>query len=149
MRKIDPKELTQNVFSAIGDQWMLITAGTEDRCNTMTASWGGLGVIWGAPAATCYIRPQRYTKEFVDRSDDFTLSFFGEERRDALKVCGSTSGRDTDKVLDAGLSPMQVDGSMAFEETQLVIVCHKLYAQQLDKACFTAPEVYGENYPGC
>ena len=74
MRKIDPKTLDKNIFSAIGDQWMLITAGTADRCNTMTASWGGLGVIWNAPSATCYIRPQRYTKEFVDREDYFTLS---------------------------------------------------------------------------
>lgn len=65
MRRIDPKNLDKNVFTAIGEQWMLITAGTPEKCNTMTASWGGLGVIWNAPAATCYIRPQRYTKEFA------------------------------------------------------------------------------------
>lgn len=145
--EIDPKDLQFNPFEMIGDDWMLVTAGNDSAFNTMTASWGELGVLWGRPVATCFIRPQRYTKEFVDQSDDFTLSFFGEEQRDALKVCGSTSGRDTDKVLDAGLSPMQVDGSMAFEEAQLVIVCHKLYAQQLDKACFTAPRVYEDNYP--
>ena len=80
-QKVDPKTLDLNPFAAIGSQWMLITAGTPDHCNTMTASWGGLGVIWGAPAATCYIRPQRYTKEFVDREDYFTLAFFGEESR--------------------------------------------------------------------
>ena len=102
MRKIDPKTLNQNVFSAIGEQWMLITAGTADRCNTMTASWGGLGVIWGAPAATCYIRPQRYTKEFVDQEEYFTLSFLGEESRKALQLCGSKSGRDTDKIKECG-----------------------------------------------
>ena len=76
-KKIAPKELKENPFSLIGDKWMLITAGTEERCNTMTASWGGLGVIWGAPAATCYIRPQRYTKEFIDQEEYFTLTFFG------------------------------------------------------------------------
>ena len=97
MPKIDPKQLDKNVFSAIGDQWMLITAGTADRCNTMTASWGGLGVIWGAPAATCYIRPQRYTKEFVDREEYFTLAFFGEESRKALQLCGSKSGRSEER----------------------------------------------------
>ena len=102
MRKIDPKTLDKNIFSAIGDQWMLITAGTADRCNTMTASWGGLGVIWNAPSATCYIRPQRYTKEFVDREDYFTLSFFGEEHRKALQLCGSKSGREVDKVKECG-----------------------------------------------
>ena len=75
--RIDPKELNQNVFSMIGEQWMLVTAGTAERCNTMTASWGGLGVLWGKPVATVYIRPQRYTLEFVEREDCFTLSFFG------------------------------------------------------------------------
>ena len=79
--RIDPKELNQNVFSMIGEQWMLVTAGTVERCNTMTASWGGLGVLWGAPAATIYLRPQRYTKEFVDREEYFTLAFFGEDIR--------------------------------------------------------------------
>ena len=73
--RIDPKELNQNVFSMIGEQWMLVTAGTAERCNTMTASWGGLGVLWGKPVATVYIRPQRYTLEFVEREDCFTLSF--------------------------------------------------------------------------
>ena len=71
MKKIDVKSLQDNVFSLIGDRWMLITAGTAERCNTMTASWGGLGVLWGAPAATIYLRPQRYTKEFVDREELF------------------------------------------------------------------------------
>lgn len=71
--RIDPKELNQNVFSMIGEQWMLVTAGTAERCNTMTASWGGLGVLWGKPVATVYIRPQRYTLEFVEREDCFTL----------------------------------------------------------------------------
>ena len=84
--RIDPKELNQNVFSMIGEQWMLVTAGTAERCNTMTASWGGLGVLWGKPVATVYIRPQRYTLEFVEREDCFTLSFFGEEYRDALAL---------------------------------------------------------------
>ena len=71
--KVDPKTLDFNVFSAIGDQWMLITAGTKDKCNTMTASWGGLGILWGAPMALAYIRPQRYTRQFVDDKESFTL----------------------------------------------------------------------------
>jgi flavin reductase (DIM6/NTAB) family NADH-FMN oxidoreductase RutF len=80
LKRIDPKEIGQNVFSLIGDQWMLITAGTAEQCNTMTASWGGLGVLWGAPMATCYIRPQRYTREFVDREEYFTLAFCAAAR---------------------------------------------------------------------
>ena len=145
MRKIDPKELTQNVFSAIGDQWMLITAGTEDRCNTMTASWGGLGVIWGTPAATCYIRPQRYTKEFVDREEFFTLSFLGEAYRQALQLCGSKSGRDTDKIRACGLTVRTAEcGAPYFEEAELVFVCRKRFVQPMDPAAF--PQEYKERF---
>ena len=104
LKRIDPKEIGQNVFSLIGDQWMLITAGTAEQCNTMTASWGGLGVLWGAPMATCYIRPQRYTREFVDREEYFTLAFFDEEHRKALALCGSKSGREVDKVRECGFT---------------------------------------------
>ena len=96
-KQIDPKELDFNVFSAIGDQWMLITAGTADRCNTMTASWGGLGILWNVPMATVYIRPQRYTKQFVDENEYFTLTFFSQNYRKELALCGTRSGRDVDK----------------------------------------------------
>ena len=132
---MDPKALTENVFSLIGDKWMLITAGTAQSCNTMTASWGGLGVIWGAPAATCYIRPQRYTKEFVDREEYFTLTFFGEEYRKALALCGSKSGREVDKVKECGFTVKTAAcGAPYFEEAELVLVCRKRFAQEMDPA---------------
>ena len=129
---VDPKSLDLNVFSAIGEKWMLITAGTADKCNTMTASWGGLGVIWGAPAATCYIRPQRYTKEFVDREEYFTLSFFPEEYRKQLSLCGSKSGREVDKVKECGFTVKTAAcGAPYFEEAELVLVCRKRFAQDM------------------
>ncbi len=132
-QSIHPKELTDNVFSLIGDRWMLITAGTAEHCNTMTASWGGLGVIWGAPSATCYIRPQRYTKEFVDREEYFTLSFFGDQWRKALTLCGSKSGRDVDKVQECGFTPTAAAcGAPYFEEADLVLVCRKRFVQAFD-----------------
>lgn len=132
-QSINPKDLKDNVFSLIGDKWMLITAGSAERCNTMTASWGGLGVIWGAPAATCYIRPQRYTKEFVDREECFTLSFFGEELRKQLSLCGSKSGRDVDKVKECGFTVQTARcGAPYFEEADLVLVCRKRFAQEMD-----------------
>lgn len=74
-KEIKPEELNFNPFTRIGSDWMLLTAGTEDKFNTMTASWGGAGVFWGKPAVTCYIRPQRYTKEFVDKEELFSVSF--------------------------------------------------------------------------
>ena len=145
--KIDPKALDKNVFSLIGDQWMLITAGTKDQCNTMTASWGGLGVLWGKPVATVYIRPQRYTLEFVEREDTFTLCFFGEEYRKALALCGSKSGRDMDKVKECGFTVATAEGAPYFEEADLVLVCKKSYWQDMDPTHFLDPEVDGRWYP--
>ena len=133
--KIDPKALNFNVFSAIGDQWMLITAGTKERCNTMTASWGGLGVLWGAPMAIAYIRPQRYTKEFVDENEYFTLSFFPEEYRRQLSLCGTKSGRDVDKVKECGFTVAEgAGGAPYFEQAELVFVCRKRFVQPMDPA---------------
>ena len=130
---VDPKSLDLNVFSAIGEKWMLITAGTADKCNTMTASWGGLGVIWGAPAATCYIRPERYTKEFVDREEYLTLSIFPEEYRKQLSLCGSKSGREVDKVKECGFTVKTAAcGAPYFEEAELVLVCRKRFAQDMN-----------------
>ena len=145
--RIDPKSLDQNVFSMIGDQWMLLTAGTREKCNTMTASWGGLGVLWGKPVATVYIRPQRYTLEFVEREEWFTLAFFGEEYRKALALCGSKSGRDIDKVKECGFTVETADGAPYFAEADLVLVCKKAYWQDMDPTHFLDGEIDGKWYP--
>lgn len=130
--KIDPREMDGNVFQRIGDQWMLITAGDKAACNTMTASWGGLGILWGEPVATAYVRPQRYTKEFMDREKYFSLSFYGEEYRKALGLCGTKSGRDIDKVKECGFTVEYAYGDTPyFTQAELVLVCEKLYADEL------------------
>ena len=90
-KEISIDTLKINPFHKISKEWMLITAGDEKKSNTMTASWGGVGIMWGKNVATAYIRPQRYTKEFVDNSEYFTLSFLPEEKREALNVCGRVS----------------------------------------------------------
>ena len=123
--KINIDKQSFNPFDLIGKQWMLISAGTEEKWNTMTASWGGVGVIWGKPSSTGYIRHSRYTKEFVDNSEYFTLSFLRNGYRDALSVLGSKSGRDMDKMNDSGLTPTFVDGQPTFAEAELVLVCRK------------------------
>ena len=97
-RKVDISELQFNPFTKIGKEWMLLTGGTMDKFNTMTASWGQLGVLWNKNVLTCYIRPNRYTYEFVENGDMFSASFFGEEFRKVLSFCGSHSGRDCDKI---------------------------------------------------
>ena len=123
LTKINIEELSLNPFAKIGKQWLLVSAGTPERWNTMTASWGGVGVIWGKPAATCYIRHRRYTREFVDGSGYFTLTFLQDGHRDALGLLGSKSGRDIDKMHESGLTSIFVDGQPTFAEAELVLVC--------------------------
>lgn len=146
-REIHLNELSFNPFSKIGSQWMLITAGDENGFNTMTASWGGLGVIWGKNVATTYIRPQRYTKEFVDANERFTLSFYPSQYKKALSVCGTLSGRDCDKVQEAGLTPYFLDGTAAFKEAELVFVCRKLYQTVLSPEHFLDKDCDATCYP--
>lgn len=146
-KEVKPEEMNFNPFQRIGADWMLITAGDEKKFNTMTASWGGAGVIWGKNVVTCYIRPQRYTKEFVDSHDTFTLSFFGTGHRDALNLCGTVSGRDRDKVKESGLTPFFPDGTPAFEEADLVLVCRKLYVDAMPPENFIDKSNDAKFYP--
>lgn len=147
MTEFDIKTLCFNPFERVGKDWCLITAGTKDSFNTMTASWGGVGILWNKEVATCYIRPQRYTKEFVDREEYFTMSFFPDGYRKALSLCGSVSGRDHDKPSEAGLTPLFTDGTVTFEEADLVLVCKKLYAQTMTEDSFTDKNVLESVYP--
>lgn len=144
--EIKPEEIKDNPFDLIGKQWMLITAGDEEKCNTMTASWGGLGVIWNRPTATAYIRQSRYTKEFVDNSDYFTLTVFDEKYREALAYLGRVSGRDEDKIAKASLTPYYVDGTVGFEEAKMILVCKKVYEQYMGPENFTYKETIERCY---
>lgn len=148
MEKIDPRAIQDNMIELIGRQWMLVTAGTADSFNTMTASWGSMGELWHKPVATIFIRPQRYTLDFVEREDVFTLSFFGQEHRRALQLCGKMSGRDGDKVRQAGLTPYSTDnGSIAFNEARMVLECRKLYVDTLRADSFVDPSIVPHIYP--
>lgn len=142
-RTIKPEDIADNTFQLIGSDWMLITAGPPDAFNTMTASWGGLGVLWSKPIAVCFIRPQRYTRQFMEKADNFTLSFFDEKYRPALELCGAKSGRDIDKAAAAGITPIAatLPGTTCFAEARLVIECRKIYFQDLDPANFLDPAI--------
>lgn len=146
-RPVRPAELKDNPFKLIGEDWMLVTAGTPENWNTMTASWGGLGVLWNRPVAFAFIRPTRHTFGFVERAERFSLCFFSEEWRDALKLCGTRSGRDTDKAKATGLAPFAgPGGAVIFEQSRLALICRKLHAQDIDPARFVEPGIE-ENYP--
>lgn len=149
MKQVDIKTLTLNPMNLIGDGWMLLTAGTKaSGWNTMTCSWGHLGSIWGnnMPTAVCYVRPQRYTKQFMDENPVFTLSFFDGYKKE-MAYLGSHSGRDEDKVAKTGLTPVYEDDCTYFAEAKLVLVCRKLYQAPLTEAGFVYPETVEENYP--
>ena len=149
LKKMDIKELTGNAWHMIGDDWMLVTAKDGDRVNTMTASWGGVGIMWAKTVATAYLRPQRYTKVFVDKGDTFTLSFFGGKEKKALGYLGSVSGKDEpDKIKKTDLHvELLSDAAVTFEEAVLVLVCKKLYAQEMKPECFFDQESLEKWYP--
>jgi len=151
MKEIPVSQLSLNPMTKIAKEWMLITAGCQDRgYNTMTASWGHLGSIWGSgggmPTAVCYVRPQRYTKEFMDREVYYTLSFFPGCKKE-LSYLGSHSGRDEDKVQTVGLHPVFGDGYTWFAEAELVLVCRKVYRAPILESGFVDRTVLENAYP--
>lgn len=143
--EVDINTLSVNPFKKIGKQWMLITSGNDQKFNTMTASWGGLGVLWNKNVTFSFIRPQRYTFEFMENNDFYTLSFYEEKYRNALGICGKISGRDDDKVKLAGLTPVFDNQSTYFSEAETVLVCKKIYGQFLDPNCFIDGDI-DKNY---
>jgi flavin reductase (DIM6/NTAB) family NADH-FMN oxidoreductase RutF len=147
-KEISPYDIKDNVFRLLDKDWMLITAGTPDHFNPMTASWGHLGILWNLPVAIAYIRPQRHTFGFANDSERYTLTFFPEEHRDILNFCGSRSGRDHDKVKATGLKPLFTDtGGIYYEQARLVMECRKIYQDRLKPENFIDPSIAKKNYP--
>lgn len=147
-KEIDIKKLNFNPFTKLSSQWALVSAGTKEDFNTMTISWGGFGVLWGKNTATIYIRPQRYTKKFIDSNDRFTLSFFDENHKDALKFCGTVSRNNNEnKIKDSNLTPYYLDGTASFEEADMIFVCKKLYHAPMPPENFDAKENDAKWYP--
>ena len=146
-KPIKAEEISENLIKMIGSDWMLITAGTREKFNTMTASWGYAGFMWNRPSAICFVRPERYTYGFMERADDYTLSFFSEDYRDALKLCGSKSGKHIDKPKEAGLTPKFLpNGTVSFEEASLILECRKVYADNLKPENFFAQHIIDNVY---
>lgn len=130
-RRIDADKIPGNIIKLLGD-WTLITSGTPDKVNAMTASWGGLGVFWEEPVAFSFLNPTRYSINTMDAGETYTISFYTEAYKDALKYCGSNSGRDTDKIKGSGLTPLRTpSGATAFSEAWMIIECRKILAQPI------------------
>lgn len=129
-----------DVFNVFDKKWALLTAGNKESFNTMTISWGGMGTIWGKPVVTAYVRTSRYTHEFLDKEEYFTVSFYAEEYKKILGMLGSKSGRDMDKMKNSGLTPKALPGSVTFDEAEITLVCRKMFMQRLEPSNITDPE---------
>ena len=155
MTEVSVQELALHPFTAFAKDWMALGAGNEqDGCNFMTIAWGHLGSIWGRkdspmslPTAVCFVRPSRYTKEFMDREELFTVCHFPAEYRKALGYIGSHSGRDSDKLAAAGLTPVFADGTAYLAEADMVLICRKVYVGELTEQGFVDKTLVDENYP--
>lgn len=135
-----------NPFSKIGKEWALVSAGSRQNVNTMTISWGGMGVMWGKNVVFVFIRDTRYTKELIDRNEFFSLTFLSEKYREALNYCGSHSGRDEDKIANAGLTSNVKIGIPYIDEGNLVLLCHKLSATRITEDSFLSHDIKDKWY---
>ncbi len=147
MKQINPEALTRNPFQMIGKDWLLITAKKEDKVNTMTASWGGVGIMWGKPAIYLVIRPSRYTKEFVDSTERFSVSVLNDSYRKTLSYFGTVSGRDEDKIGKSGLVLAEEENVPYFEAAEIAMICKKLYVQPMDRKYLLETPVEARWYP--
>ena len=145
--EITPEQIEKNPFTLIGKEWMLIAAEKEGKVNAMTASWGGVGVLWNKNVIFGFVRPQRYTKEFVEAGDYFSLTFFDESYKKDLQYFGTVSGRDEDKIEKCGFSTCSDENAPYFAEANMAIICKKLYAGNIDPSAILMPEIDKTIYP--
>ncbi len=145
MKEINVREIKENAVKMISDDWMLVTAGDESGFNTMTASWGGIGELWAKDVVFVFIRPQRYTLEFVEKNDVFSLSFFGGNYKKELTFCGRNSGRVVDKMKETNFTPVFSDGTTYFDEAETVLICKKLAVTEITPDSFIDKDI-DKNY---
>ncbi len=146
MEIIRPEDFSARIFNLIGNDWFLICAEKDGKTNALTASWGQMGQLWNKWVVTIYVRPQRFTKGFLDASTRFSLSFF-DDQHEAMSFIGTHSGRDIpDKTQKAGLHTEFIDGVPTFQESNLIFICRKLYVQPLEPRCFLNQDLAKKNY---
>lgn len=133
MKKVDIETLCFNPFDKIGEEWMLVTAGDKEKANTMTASWGTMGILWNRKTITVFVRPSRLTKQFLDNNEYFSISFFKDEYRKILGYLGSISGRVENKIEKSGLKLIEIDNTVGFEEASLTFICRKMYHDKINE----------------
>lgn len=146
-KEIDFTDVKENVVDLLKNQWGLVTAGNADGLNTMTVSWGAIGELWALDMATIYIRPQRYTVNYLEENEYFTISFYDREYHSALALCGSKSGRDIDKVKETGLTPVLNENAPYFSQAKLVLVCKKVAKGEFKPEQMIDKSIIDKQYP--
>lgn len=144
-KEINIRDLKESFVKMISNDWALLTAGNTDSFNTMTVSWGGIGELWNKDVCFIFVRPQRYTYEFIEKNDYFTLSFFGGEYKKELGICGSKSGRDIDKMTETGFAPLDLGESVGIKQAKVNIVLKKLAYQDMKPEGFVDESIM-KNY---
>ena len=137
MKEIDIYQYHENVFKNVGKDYALLTSGTIDHFNTMTVGWATFGVVWGKNVVQCFVRPSRFTYQFMEKNEYFTLSFYDSTYKTQLAYLGSHSGKNEDKVKLVGFSPITIDDSITFQEARITFLCKKIYYQNLDDTKIT------------
>lgn len=146
MKEINYQDFNENIFKMIGEDWLLVTAEKDGKVNTMTVSWGGTGILWNKRVAYIFIRPQRYTKEFIDSNDKLSICVLPNTYRKELRYFGTVSGRDEDKIAKTGFNIKEYEGVPYFEEARLTFICKKLYAQDMKEECFIEKDLIDKCY---
>ncbi len=149
-QEINPIDLSVKVNDLWLNKWFLITSGDFEKqdFNTMTVAWGSLGIMWNRPFVQAVVRPTRYTFEFTEKYDSFTMCSFPDKYRDALKLLGTKSGREGDKIAESGLTPIksEIVQSPSFDEADLILECRKIYFDGIKPENFIDPSI-DKNYP--
>ena len=145
---IKPAGLTENIFDLIGKDWFLMSAEKEGRVNPMTVAWATMGILWQKPVVMCAVRPERFTREFLDAAEGFSLTVFDNSYRKMRGYCGTVSGRDQDKVEKAGLTVAHAGDVPYFEECRMALVCRKLCVTPLKEEDFLGDEAFTQKWYG-
>ena len=145
-KTVDPRSIKDNLIKCLAEEWALITAGGSDNYNMMTASWGFFGEMWGSDSIAMVVRPQRYTMDFIENNDYFTVSFYGD-KKDVHKICGSKSGREVNKTKETGLTPVANEKYVYFKEARMVLIVKKQFVQQISEDAFIDKTIIDKWYP--
>lgn len=151
-KQITTDKFNTDIFKVLNKGWMLLTSGdaAAGKANPMTVSWGFMGTIWNKPVVIVAVRPQRHTRELIEKYGNFTVCSFSEDKKEMLSFCGSHSGLDVDKIKECGLSmiPSVNISSPGFDQAELIIECRVIYKEDLKENNFLDRQVIEQCYPG-